>query len=71
MLLNYDVLYTWLISMKKLQKVKKPIMFCSVVKYSNPYTSEVVWIMKSTLFYFISRLVLQLLVSFRVMKYQD
>ena len=70
MLLDYDVLYTWLISMKKLQKEEKPIIICSVVKFSNLYTSEVVWIMKSTLFYFISRIVLQLLLSFRVMKYQ-
>ena len=29
MILNYDVVYTWLISMKKLQNVKKPIIFCS------------------------------------------
>jgi hypothetical protein len=57
-ILNYHVLYTWLIPMKKLQNVKKPIIFCSVVKFSNPYTSDVVWIMKSTLFYFISRIAL-------------
>jgi hypothetical protein len=57
MILNYDVLYPWLIPMKKLQNVKKSIIFCTVTKFSNPYTSEVVWIMKSILFYFISGIV--------------